>query len=225
MKTDDVIERLARGVEPVAPLQRPWLRALMWLVGAVAYIGLLAMMMTSSSDATSTDLGLPVLLAQVAAIGVSAAAAAAAFVSVIPGASTRAIVWPVVVVAAWLGALLVGSLHEWQTLGTIDLGSRREWLCVTMIALGGTFPALGMVLMLRHGAPLTPRTTVALAVLAATGLANVGACVSHPHPSSATILVWHGATVLSLVAASALIGRTVLSWDRIRLLRGSARRR
>jgi hypothetical protein len=220
MKTDDVIERLVRSVEPVAPLQRPLRRALMWLIGAVAYMGLLAMMMPSSIDVTSSGLGLPFQLAQVAAIGVSVTAAAAAFATVIPGGSVRAIVWPVVAGAVWLGALLVGSLHEWQTLGTINLGSRSEWSCVAMIALGGVFPALGMLLMLRHGAPLTPRTTVALAVLAATGLANVSACVSHPHPSSATILLWHGATVLSLVAASALIGRSVLSWDRmIRLMR------
>ena len=214
MKTDDFIEGLARSVEPVAPLQRPWRRATMWFVGAVVYLGMLSVMM--SSGMTFTGIELPDLLAHVAAIGVSAAAAAAAFASVIPGASTRALPWPVVAVTVWVGMLLVGSLHEWQTLGAVDLGSQREWRCVAMIALGGAVPALGMAFMLRDGAPLMPRTTMALAVLAAAGLANVGACVSHPHPSSAAILIWHGATVLSLVAASALLGRVVLSWGRIR---------
>ena len=104
-----------------------------------------------------------------------------------------------------------------EAIGTVGLAPQREWLCVAMIAIGGALPALGMALKLRHGAPLTPRITMALAVLAAAGLANVGACVSHPHPSSAVVLIWHGVTVLSLVAVSSG-GTSVLSWDRLRHL-------
>ena len=84
-----------------------------------------------------------------------------------------------------------------------------------MIALGSALPALGMMLMLRRGAPLTPRVTTALAVLAAAALANVGVCVSHPHPSTAVVLIWHGATLLVLVATSSWAGRSLLAWDRI----------
>ena len=87
-----------------------------------------------------------------------------------------------------------------------------------MIALGGALPALGMALMLRQGAPMTPRVTTALAVLAAAGLANVVACVSHPHATSAVVLIWHGATVLSLIVLSAWAGHFVFSWERIRHL-------
>jgi hypothetical protein len=215
METDDLIERLARGIEPVAPLQRPWLRATMWLIGAVVYIGVVSLMM-SPTGGTANGIERRFLFAQLAAIGVSAAAATAAFASVIPGVSTRALLWPVVAGTVWVGLLIVGTLQEWQPLGTIDLGSQREWLCVGMIALGGAIPAMAMAAMLRNGAPLTPRATIALVVLAATGLANVGACISNPHPSSAAILIWHGATILSLVAASAPVGRIVLSWERIR---------
>ena len=37
MNTNELIEELARGVEPVRPLKRPGARALAWLVGAAAW--------------------------------------------------------------------------------------------------------------------------------------------------------------------------------------------
>jgi hypothetical protein len=218
LKTDDFIERLARGVEPVAPLQRPWRRAAMWLVGAAVYIGLLAMMMTSSADVSANSDAWRFLLPQVAAITVSGAAAAAAFASIVPGASSRVLLWPSVAVALWIGILLVGSVQEWQTTGAAGLAPQREWLCVAMIGVGGALPALAMARMLRDGAPLTPRVTSALVALAAAALANVGACISHPHPSSAVVLLWHGTAVASLVAVSAWAGRHVFSWERLRRL-------
>jgi hypothetical protein len=50
IKTDELIERLARGVEPVVLLQPPWRRAAIWLVGAAAYIGLLSIVIMSSAE-------------------------------------------------------------------------------------------------------------------------------------------------------------------------------
>ena len=218
MKTDDFIAQLAREVEAVTPLQRPWLRAGTWLLGAFLYMGVLTLMMASSGDVTTNGAGWGFLLPQVAAIAVSAGAAAAAFASVVPGASSRVLLWPAAAVVMWLGTLFVGSVQEWQAIGTLGLAPQHEWRCVAMIALGGALPALAMTRMLRHGAPLTPRATTGLAVLAATGLANVSACVSHPHTSCAVVLIWHGTTVLALVAVSSWAGRSVLSWDRVRHL-------
>ncbi len=218
MKTDDFIERLARGVTPVAPLQRPWRRAATWLIGAAVYIGLLAMTMTSSADVSANSDAWRFLLPQIAAIAVSGAAAAAAFAAIVPGASSRVLLWPSVAVTLWIGILLVGSVQEWQTIGAAGLAPQREWLCVAMIGVGGALPAVAMARMLRYGAPLAPRVTSALVALAAAGLANVGACISHPHTSSAVVLLWHGATVASLVAVCAWAGRRVFSWERLRRL-------
>jgi hypothetical protein len=218
MKTDDVIERLAQEVQAVTPLQHPWLRAATWLSGALVYMAAVTLMMMSTGDATANGARWWFLLPQIAAIAVSGAAAGAAFASVVPGASPRVLMWPVAAVVVWLGSLLVASFQEWTAIGTVGLAPPREWLCVAMIAIGGALPAWVMALMLRHGAPLTPRVTTALAVLAAAGLANVGACLSRPHASTAVVLIWHGATVLLLVAASSWAGRSVLSWDRIRRL-------
>jgi hypothetical protein len=218
MKTDDFIEQLANGVTPVARFPRPWRRAAIWLVGAAVYIGVLAMMMTSSADVSANNDVRRFLLPQIAAIAVSGAAATAAFASIVPGASTRVLLWPSVALVLWIGILIVGSIQEWQSAGATGLAPPREWLCVAMIGLGGALPAWAMARMLRYGAPLTPRVTSALVALAAAGLANVGACISHPHTSGAVVLLWHGATVAVLVAASAWAGQRLFSWERLRRL-------
>jgi hypothetical protein len=215
MKTDDFIEHLARGVTPVAPFPRPWRRAAIWLAGAAVYVAVLAMMMTSSAD-MSANYVWRFLLTQVAAIVVSAAAAAAAFASIVPGSSSRVLLWPSIPLVLWIGVLLVGSVQEWQATGAAGLAPAREWLCVAMIGIGGALPALALARMLRDGAPLTPGITTALVALAAAGLSNVGACISHPHTSSAVVLLWHGATVAALVAASWRAGEHVFSWERLR---------
>lgn len=93
-KTDDFIEQLARDVRPVAPLQRPWLRAVTWMLGALVYVGVLTLLMTSSRGVTFNTTDWRFLFPQIAAILVSAAAAAAAFASVIPGTSRRVLLWP-----------------------------------------------------------------------------------------------------------------------------------
>ena len=215
MKTDDFIEQLAREVAPVTPFAQPWRRAAIWFVGTAVYIGLLAATMTTSEDLSANNVW-RFLLPQLAAIGLSALAAAAAFASIVPGASSRVLLGPLIALAAWIGILVVGSVQEWGTAAAASVAPTREWLCVAMIGLGGALPAVVMARMLRAGAPLAPRVTGALVALAAAGLANVGACISHPHTSSAVVLLWHGAAVGVLVAVSAWAGPHLFSWERLR---------
>jgi hypothetical protein len=89
---------------------------------------------------------------------------------------------------AWLGSLLGGAVQDGDTSAARALPLPVRWLCVAMIVFGA-LPAVGITIMLRQGAPLTPRLTAALSVLAAAGLANVGACVAST-PEHAVTLVW-----------------------------------
>ncbi len=217
MNTDEFIARLARDVKPVMPLQRPWVRAAIWLAGATAYVGALTWIMASSADESANGASWRFLLPQITAIATTVTAALAAFASVVPGRSPRVLLWPAGAAVVWLGGLLLGSLLEWNQ-GGVSVSSQREWLCVAMIAFGGALAALAMVFMLRDGAPLVPRATTALAALAGSGLANVGACFSQLHPSSVLMLIWHGSAILGLVALASWAGRSVLSWERLRRL-------
>ncbi len=212
MNTDDLIGRLAQHAAPVVPLRPPWRRAMVWVPGAVIYLGAITAALTSQADVVANGTGWRFVFPQIAAVAVSVAAAVAAFSAVVPGASRRVLWWPAAAIAIWFASLVPGSLQELTRSGPAALVSSREWLCVATIVAGGALPAWWMTVMLRQGAPLTPRLTAGLTVLAAAGLANVTACLSHPHPSQVLTLGWHGLTMLILVVVAAWTGRRVFAW-------------
>jgi hypothetical protein len=217
MNTDRLIDALAEDLAPAPPLPSPWLRAARWLLGAGVFLAVMILTMASPSEVATNVSDWPFVFYQAIAVLTGVMAAGATFASTVPGDSGRSVRLATVLAAIWAGSLAIGAVHEWTGNG-MNLAARGEWGCVAMIVLGGGFMALMLGLMLRRGAPLTPRLTSALAMLAGAGLANVGACVSHAHTFSAIVLVWHGATVLTLVAAGALAGRWVFSWHRSRRL-------
>ena len=64
--------------------------------------------------------------------------------------------------------------------------------------------------MLRRGAPFTPRSTAFLGGLGVLSVASVEACLARPHDYTATVILWHGATLALLAGALAWTGRAVL---------------
>jgi hypothetical protein len=69
-----------------------------------------------------------------------------------------------------------------------------------------------MVIMLRRGAPMVPRISVALGALAVGALANFGLRIFHVGDVSIVLLTWHfgGLALLSIVAGR--LGDRVMSW-------------
>jgi hypothetical protein len=212
MNTDQLIERLAERLPPVRPLRRPAVRAAVWLCGAALYLGLMTLSMTSAADVTANSGASRFVVPQLAAIVTGILAAVAAFASVVPGYSRRVLIWPLVAGAFWVASLAIGSRGEWSQPAAL-LSAPREWICVAVIALGGAPLVAALSVMLRRGAAFNPAMTAALAALSVGVLANVGACVSHPHTSSSITLVWHGAAILGIVALAAASGRIVLRWN------------
>jgi hypothetical protein len=209
MNTNDLMEDLARGLTPVAPLRRPGRRALTWFVGALLYVGVLvAMMSAAGPDAAGAGTGFWV--SQLAAVVLALTASRAAFASVVPGLPNHSRVWAGVAALVWLGTLVVSSpwTFDWATV----VGASHEWLCVGFIVIGGAPLMLLLTAMLRRGAPLRPGATAALAALAVGASANVGACLSLPHANSAITSAWHGGVVVAMVAVAALTGHLVFRW-------------
>jgi hypothetical protein len=213
VSTDRLIEHLTRDLRPTLPLRAPWLRAARWLLVAVVYLGVLAVITTSQEDlAANRAIGWPFLVAQGAAIATAAASALAALASTVPGLSKGVFIAPMVTVTVWLGSLVAGAAVEWRALDTATLAPAHEWLCVALIVLGGAPLWIVLAYMLRQGAPLAPRVTAALGALAVAAGMNVAACISYPHPSSVTV-IWHGSTIAALIAAAAAAGgRLAVSW-------------
>jgi hypothetical protein len=211
MNTNDLIENLARGLEPSPALPSPGRRAATWSLGAAAYFGLLVVAMSVMfGEARAAD---PLfLLPQAVALAAAVLASLAAFASVVPAAANRARVWAAGAALMWLATLVAASPGQidWSAVA----GANHEWFCVGVIVIGGAPPAVVLTWMLGRGAPLNPAVTAALAALATALLANVTACLAVPHSNGAVTFSWHGGLALALVLVAASIGRFVFTWRR-----------
>jgi hypothetical protein len=212
MRTDDLIDRLGRDVTVARPLPTPGVRTAVWMVWAVSYLIVVAVMMfavMSTAGVTPTPL---YLVQQGAALVTGIMAARAALASVIPGANDRVWVLPAIGVATWAAALLWAGVLDLQASGTLGVTSQSDWPCVASMTVGGLLVGAPLAWMLRRGAPLTPNLTVGLAALAALSFANIEACLTRPHAFALTVLLWHGGTVAAIATLCALMGHRWLRW-------------
>ena len=213
MNTERLIERLALDVGRVRPLRRPWMRAALWSVGAMLYASVLALLFTSNEDFSINTANRAFVAQQAATILMAFCASVAAFASVVPGYSRWVFVLPAFGVSTWLATLLASVPSEWRGMKLAGLADRHELLCVPMITLTALPLAAALTLMLRRGAPLNPRVSVALSLLAAAGMTNAVTCLASPHQSAIAMLAWHGSTLLVLSVLAARMGRAVLPWS------------
>jgi hypothetical protein len=212
MNTDDLIDRLSRDVTVAKPLPAPGIRTAVWMVWAVSYLVVVAVMMfatMSSAGVMPTPL---YLLQQSAALFTGIMAARAAFASVIPGSNNRVWVLPTIGAAVWGVSLLWAGVRDLQASGTLGVTSQSDWPCVASMTAGGLVVGAPLVWMLRRGAPLTPGLTAFLAALAALSFANIEACLTRPHAFALTVLLWHGSTVAAVAALCTLMGRRWFRW-------------
>jgi hypothetical protein len=212
MNTDDLIDRLGRDVTVAKPLPAPWMRTAAWMVWALGYLVVVAMMMfavMSSAGVMPTPL---YLVQESAALVTGIMAARAAFASVIPGANNRVWMLPAIGAGVWSLSLLWAGVLDLQTVGTLGVTSQSDWPCVASMTVGGLAVGAPLVWMLRRGAPLTPGLTAFLAALAALSFANIEACLTRPHAFALTVLLWHGSTVAAVAALCTLMGRRWFRW-------------
>ena len=212
MRTDDLIDRLGRNVTVASPLPAPGIRTAIWMVWAVLWLVVTAVMMLAIMSSAVVTLTPLYLVQQGAALATGIMAARAALASVIPGSNNRVWVLPAIGAAVWGASLMWASVRDLQTSGTLGVASQNDWPCVVSMALGGLVVGAPLVWMLRRGAPLTPGLTAFLAALAALSLTNIEACLTRPHAFAATVLVWHGGTVAASAVLCALTGTRWLRW-------------
>ncbi len=207
--TEDLIDKLALGLEPVPRLRSPGRRATLWAFGATLYVVLAVVGM---GWLVGSIAGWPASfwVAQILAVATGVLASAAAFASVVPGASNRWRAWTVPVALLWLATLVVASPAQidWAAVPAAS----HEWLCVGVILAGGAPLMIVLTSLLRRGAPLTPAATAGFSALAVAALANVAACMSLPHANGAVTFAWHGGVVVAAVLVAALCGRLLFAW-------------
>jgi hypothetical protein len=214
MDTDALIQELANAAAPVRRLPAPWARMLLWLALSVPFLaGVIWLMMPGDINPVAALADRRFLLEEAVLLVTALVAALAAFASVVPGYDRRILLVPLVPFAVWLTSLGEGCWRNWVALGADGLALRPDWDCLPPAILIGIVPALAMVMMLRRGAPLLPRISIALGALAVAALANFGLRLFHLGDASVMVLFWHLGGAVVLAALAGLAGRRVLYWQ------------
>jgi hypothetical protein len=215
VRTDDLIRQLADDAGAVHRLRAPWIRAALWLAISLPYVAAVVLMHLPSADVWSGMLESRFLVEQAAAFMTAVAAAAAAFASTVPGFDRRLLLLPAAPLAVWLGTVGFGCVADWLKLGPDGLVLRPDWECLQPAILLGIVPLAMIMMMLRRGAPLSPRLTVILAAVAVAALANGALRLFHIGDAAIMILTWHLGVAAILTSIAGLCGRYVLNWRRI----------
>jgi hypothetical protein len=207
--TGDLIRRLAAAGAPAPPLQRPWIRTGIWCATSLPTLWLLYLVWPHGDTTALLDRRFAV--EQVAALATALVAAAAAFTTVIPAHSRAILLGPLVPAAVWMATLGRLCARDWPVDGQLRFVV-IHWGCFPATVVVGIVPALVLIVMLRRGAPLTPRLTTGFAALAVAGMANFGVRFVHPFDASFVVLAWHVVAVFALSAAAASCGDRVFNW-------------
>lgn len=217
MDTDQLIQQLSRGPTPVGRLPAPWRRAAIWFAISVPYVAAVIWLHSMSFDVTQMLADRQFIVEQIATLLTAIAAVTAAFCSVVPGYDRRILLFPLPPLTIWLISIGEGCVRDWLRLGAQGLALRADWDCLPPAALIGIVPALAIVIMLRRGAPLYPRVSLALAALAVAALGNFGLRFFHVGDASIMVLVWHFGSVVVLALLAGWIGKRVLNWKKAEL--------
>lgn len=209
--TDELIRNLVEHDTARGRLPPPWRRAVLWLAIAVPYVVLVALSIGVRPDLHEMA-DTRFMIEQAATLLTAVSAAFAAFCAVIPGVPRRLLLLPLLPLAVWLGSLGQGCLETWLRLGAAGLSIEPDWHCAPKIVLVGAIPAIAMFVMLRRGAPLFPRATMAMGALAAAALGNLSLRFFHPEDASLMVLIWHFGGVALLSALAGLSGRRIHNW-------------
>jgi len=215
--TDQLIQQLSRGPTPVGRLPAPWRRAAIWFAISVPYVAAVIWLHSMSFDVTQMLADRQFIVEQIATLLTAIAAVTAAFCSVVPGYDRRILLFPLPPLTIWLISIGEGCVRDWLRLGAQGLALRADWDCLPPAALIGIVPALAIVIMLRRGAPLYPRVSLALAALAVAALGNFGLRFFHVGDASIMVLVWHFGSVVVLALLAGWIGKRVLNWKKAEL--------
>src|SRR5262245_39652731 len=211
MQTEQLIERLAADLKPVRQMWGPWARAVAWLAVALPCVAVVVWGKLGMVDVGANG---RFVVEQAATLVTALTAALAAFGSAVPGFDRRVLLAPLVPLALWLASVGHGCVEDWVRFGADGLAIRPDWDCLPMAAAIGILPAAAIVAMLRRGAPLHPRLTLALAALAVASVANFGLQFAHARDASIMVLVWHLGAAAVLAALGGSLGVRVLGWRR-----------
>lgn len=211
VETDELIRKLTDEAPPVRRLARPWQRACVWLLIGMPAVALAVAILEPMSKFGMALTDPRAFVEGLAIFATALTAAVAAFASEVPGTDRRWLWLPLVPLAVWLATLGQGCASDYAAMGAAAFDLRLDG-CLKPALLAGIVPAAAIFVMIRRGAPVMPRITLALAALAVGALVNLGVMLVHVGDVSIMVLVWHGGAMALLAAALGLAGPRLFGW-------------
>jgi hypothetical protein len=202
---DRLIERLTAELRPVRRVSPGWL-AVSWLLVVVLFAGYLASMSDMHAMMRRLMAAPDMWLAALGSALTGVLAVVAAFMTSVPGRSTRWGLLPLPPLALWIWESGMGCARGWHLPGVHDASFGDSDHCFMFIC-GISLPlSLLLMVLLRWTFPLRPNLTLALGGLAAAGTAATLLNFFHPYDASVSDLVMHAVAVALVIGANRLFG-------------------
>ena len=214
MKTQDLIQQLAKDTTPVRRLSSPGRRLAVWSVAALLLLIAGVMIRGLRPDLAQKIVSYRFTLEALLIFALSLVSALSALASGVPGAERP--VWtrwaPVAALTAWLALLCFHMAKIAALSGPGALAAGHGTPCIRDILLLGLLPGAGLTAMMRRAAPIHLGLSGALAALAAGSLAALGTQFACRIDDPLHTLVWHAATVLAATVIGSALGKKLLRW-------------
>ena len=211
--TSQLIERLAKGAQPVRPLASPLRRTLAWTLAATVVIAIASATWGTQEHVLGTLSDPGQAIEWIGSVLTGVFAAYAAFQVSVPGRSGSWAWLPVLPVGLWLLGIGVGCLEDFVELreGAFALQT-HSGECARAILLMSLPLVLVMAVLVRHAAIVRPGPTLMLAALSSAALASAGVSLFHNGETSLMSLLWHGGIVAVLALLSLFSGERLFAW-------------
>lgn len=210
MKTDDLIDALAAGIEPVRPARlSPWMVGGAFAV-AVATVALTLGLLPDLFE----EMRHPVFWAKTAYTGALSIAALWLVTRLgRPGASVGLAGWSVAALVAFAGLLGVVELLRLPPEARMDDWLGFTWkVCALYILMVSAITAPLIFLAARQMAPTKPMQAGAAAGLLTGAVAATAYGLHCPEATAAFVATWYTLGIAGAAASGAVIGRFALRW-------------
>ena len=214
MKSDELIEALAKDGKPVHPLRSPLVRMVTWMACAAPVVGVITIAMGLRPDLPELLVDARWVAEQGFALMTALFAGLAAFHLSVPGHNARWVALPIVSALGWLLLLGAGCVRDISQSGMAAISLVPEPECLFLISLIGLAPAAILLRMVFQGVPIFPARTLFAAALAAAALGAFGLRLVHDQDLGIMVLVWQFGSVALVAAIGWIAGPFILRWPK-----------
>jgi hypothetical protein len=211
MQTEQLIEELVGGLQPVYRLRPPALRAALWLAGVAVPVSL-ALLGLADWVPVMQRMAVPRIALECAAAGLTGITAVlAAFIISVPGRSRSWAALPLPAFILWLAASGAGCLRNgWSLHGAGGFVGDSEH-CFGFIVAVSVPLSIGLFAVLRRARPIAPFPVAALGALGVAALADFILEFFHQFDVTVIDLALHLAAIGVLMLAGIALRRWLLA--------------